>query len=194
MYFGRLIRQLLFNESVHNEQELLQKIARGDKQAFQYLFDKQWKFVYSNALRLTKSPEMAEDLAQDIFVRLWNNRRKLAAVNNIQAFLFTVSHNLVHDYLRTKVFKESNRDALLAYFDQPENTPLETLERKELSGKLQSAIDQLPPQLKTIFQLSHLNGFSHKEIAGKLNISPLSSRVFLSRAIMQLRKYLSLFF
>ncbi len=177
-------------EHVHNEQELLLLVAKGDKQAYRQLFDQYWDQVYGAGLHLTKSPEQAKDLAQDIFLKLWDIRVKLPSIKNFGGYLYTVTRNSVHDYLRTNVFRESNQEFLLNYFAYSEVSPQEQLEQKQLGGMLDEAIRNLPPQLYQVFTLGRLEGLSHEEIGKRLQISPLSSKTYMTRALMALRKYL----
>lgn len=171
------------------EDELLQKVASGDKMAFRRLFDQLWENVYSAALRLTRSPEMAQDLSQEVFVRLWEQRSKLPDVTNIYAYLYTITRNLVTDFLRKKVFQDSNKPFLVSYYQHNDADPFSSLELREQKEKLKVAIDQLPLQLKQVVTLAYFEGRSHKEIAAVLQITPASSRIYLVRAIAMLRKH-----
>ncbi|HWK03551.1 MAG TPA: RNA polymerase sigma-70 factor [Puia sp.] len=175
-------------ENLYKEHELLQLVAKSDRQAYRQLFDRYWDQVYGIGLRLTKSPEQAKDLAQDIFLKLWDNREKLPEIKNLRAYLFIISRNLIHDHIRTKVFRESNREFLIHYFSYHEASHQERLEQKELGEALHEAINQLPPKLHQVFMLSRFEGLSHEEIAQRLNITPLSSKTYMVRALMALRK------
>lgn len=177
---------------LHTDSSLLLRIAGGDVAAFESFFLQSWDYIYGIAIRLTKSPESAEDLAQEIYIRLWNNRHKLASVENIAAFLYVLSRNMAYDYIRNRVFREENKEELLRYFSRDAIEP-DFSTRKEQQEQLQKAIDSLSPQLRQVFVLSHIEGLSHKEVAEKTGISPVSSRVFLARAVAQLRKMLLLF-
>ncbi|WP_161596735.1 RNA polymerase sigma factor [Chitinophaga vietnamensis] len=178
------------NERLNTEQELLQLVAEGDQQAFQQLFNIHWKQIFGACLYLTKSPELAKDLSQDIFLKVWDNRYKLGEVKNFTAYLFTIARNMVRDDLRAKVFRESNKEFLLHYFSGQPSSPQEMLEHKQLNNRLMSAINSLPPKLQQVFTLAHLEGLSHKEIGERLDISPLSSKTYMVRALLLLRKAL----
>jgi RNA polymerase sigma-70 factor (ECF subfamily) len=181
----------LVKESEHSEyreQELLLLVANGDKQAYRQLFEQYWDQVYGAGLYLTKSPEQARDLAQDIFLKLWDTRLKLPGIRNFSAYLHTITRNLVYDHLRTRVFRESNKEFLLQYFSTAESSPHEQLEQKQLSDLLREAIGNLPPQLRQVFLLSRMEGLSHEEIGQRLHISPLSSKTYMTRALAVLRR------
>jgi RNA polymerase sigma-70 factor (ECF subfamily) len=172
------------------DQGLLQLVADGDRQAYQYLFETYWDQVFGACLHLTKSPELAKDLTQDIFLKIWDHRQKLPAIRNFDSYLYTIARNLVRDQLRTAIFRESNREFLLHYFSAKGISPQEILEEKQLGEKVKAAISSLPLKLQQVFTLSQLEGLSHKEIAGRLEISPLSSKTYMVRALLILRKLL----
>jgi RNA polymerase sigma-70 factor (ECF subfamily) len=178
----------LEKNGLHNEQELLRSVAQGDMQAYQQLFDWYWDQVYRTGLRLTKTPEQAKDLAQDIFLKLWDNRTKLTEVKDFSSYLFVITRNLIHDQMRTRIFHESNREFLTNYFAYSESSPEEILEQKELGEALNAAIRKLPFRLRQVFNLRRSEGLSHIEIAKRLNITTISSKTYMVRALMALRK------
>jgi len=157
-------------------------------QAYQQLFDWYWDQVYRTGLRLTKTPEQAKDLAQDIFLKLWDNRTKLTEVKDFSSYLFVITRNLIHDQMRTRIFHESNREFLTNYFAYSESSPEEILEQKELGEALNAAIRKLPFRLRQVFNLRRSEGLSHIEIAKRLNITTISSKTYMVRALMALRK------
>jgi len=156
--------------------------------AYQKLFDLYWDQVYGIGLRLTKTPEQAKDLAQDIFLKLWDSRTKLTEVRDFRSYLFVITRNLIQDQIRTKIFHESNREFLTNYFAYNESSPQELLEQKELGEALNAAIRKLPPRLQQVFNLRRVEGLSHVEIAQRLNITTISSKTYMVRALMALRK------
>jgi RNA polymerase sigma-19 factor, ECF subfamily len=178
----------LEKKDLYNEQELLRLVAQGDMQAYQQLFDWYWDQVYRTGLRLTKTPEQAKDLAQDIFLKLWDNRTKLTEVKDFGSYLFVITRNLIHDQMRTRIFHESNREFLANYFAYNESSPEEILEQKELGEALNAAIRKLPFRLRQVFNLRRSEGLSHIEIAKRLNITTISSKTYMVRALMALRK------
>ncbi len=194
MYFAIVTNCLghrLHKKSLHNEPELLLLIAKGDTRAYGQLFDYYWDQVYGAGLQLTKNPELAKDLAQDIFLKLWNTRSKLPGIKNFSGYLYVITRNLIHDQLRMNVFRESNKEFLVSYVAYTNNCPQEQLEQKELHEVLDETINQLSPKLRQVFKLSRLESLSHEEIAERLHITPLSSKTYMVRALMTLRKLLS---
>jgi len=177
-------------DPLYNERELLMRMADGDKQAFQELFHRYWAPVYSVGLKITKSPESARDLAQEIFMKVWDNRAKWPVVDNFKAYLYKMTRNLGINYLEAMTVRHSNRTFLAQYFAHETTSPFEVLEGKELRDEVLKAIQCLPLQLRQVFTLHRIEGLSHEEIAGRLDITALSSRTYMVRALLQLRRKL----
>lgn len=176
---------------LYNEHELLLRIATGDQQAYREIFERYWSKVYTIGLRLSKSPELAKDLAQETFIKIWNSREKLPELTNFSAFLFTVARHLAIDHLRKKVLTSNNEDYLVAYFSDDSINPHEKAEYKELEKQLNKAINNLPTQLQQVFRLSRFEGLSHAEIALRMNITRITSKSYMVRALHAIRKSLS---
>jgi RNA polymerase sigma-19 factor, ECF subfamily len=170
--------------------DILKRAANNDETAFREIFLGYWPQVYGTSLKLTKSRELAKDLAQEIFVKLWDNRLKLGDVKNLEAYLFTLSKNYVIDYLRKKVLDTSNAEFLEDYFSDEGMGPDRKLELKEMESVLHEAVKNLTPQLKQVFSLHRFEGLNHEQIAARLNISKTSSKTYVVRALAEIRKYI----
>lgn len=166
------------------------RIANDDEQAFRQVFDHYWPQVYGTSLHLTKHPEQAKDLSQEIFIRLWENRGKLRDVKNPAAYLYILSKNLVMDHLRKRVFDPSNIDFLIQYFQVATQTPQEKLELNELKAVMEQAVGSLSGKVKDVFALSRQHGLTHEQIAARLGISVVSSKTYVVRALQHIRKYM----
>ncbi|BAV06898.1 RNA polymerase sigma-70 factor, ECF subfamily [Filimonas lacunae] len=175
----------------YNEPELLLCLSKGDPDAYRALFEQYWDAVYAIALKLCKQPELAKDLAQESFIKIWNHRDKLTGVTHFTPFLFTLTRHLVIDHLRRKVFTVGNEAYLTAYFSDDAGTPQEKAEYKELEHLLNRAVNSLPPQMQQVFRLSRFEGLSHAEIALRMNITRVTSKSYMVRALNGIRQYLS---
>lgn len=180
----------LSEPATHINRELLLLIAGGDSAAFEEFFKHFWPQVYGTSLHLTKSEEMAKDLAQEIFVKIWENRQKLPELEKPDAWIYTISKNLILDFQRKKVFDTVNIDYLVQYFSTA--SPQSKLEYQELEQVLNTAVSQLSGKVAEVFRLSRYEGLSHPEIAEKLNISVHSSRTYITRALQEIRDYLTI--
>lgn len=175
---------------LEDEKELLQQVADTDQAAFSILYEHYVRHVYGLALRLMKSPEIAQDLTQEVFVRVWVKRSQLLTVQQFRPWLNALTRNMAVDYLRKKVAAPDNEAYLISFFTDSAPTVEEQLALKQLEGAILQAVDQLSPQLKTAFMLSRFEGLTHAEIAQRMNISPITSKSHLVRALAIIRKYL----
>lgn len=172
------------------EQALLRRIAGGDEQAYQVIFDRYADRMYANALHFTKSPELAKDLTQEVFIRVWLHRSRLTEIDRFDGWLFTVARNVIRNELRKKVLSTENIEFLQAYFKDGSLTPEERLEFRELEARVDEAIAHLPPQMKSVFLYSRQEGLTHEQIAQKMNISVVSSKTYMVRCLLAIRRHL----
>ena len=173
-----------------NEPELLLRISQGDAWAFRQIFNAYSRQVYSLCIKLTKDVEQAKDLTQEIFARLWTRREQLRGVSNFRGFLSTVALNMIRNQLRKKVLDLTNETFLMNYFEESTPTPDKVMEFKEFQCMIQEAVDHLPPQLNRSFVLSRMAGMSHTEIARQMELSPLTVKSHIARALTFIREYL----
>lgn len=164
-------------------------MAAGSEAAFCKLFDHYWNKVYASALVLTKSPQMAQDISQEVFLQLWQYREKAAAIQSLDAFLFISARNLI--------FKKMSRlkleDAYMHYRSHQVVTSSNTEEHavlKDLQSLVEAGICKLPPQQQRAFRLSREMGLSHEEISLQMGVSRAAVKDYIVRAIAFLRKYM----
>lgn len=174
----------------HSDIDIDQRIRLGDRAAFQSFFEKHWNRIYQSIYLLVKQVELAEDIAQDVFVKLWDKREKLEGVANLKSYLFLMARNAAIDHLRRKTLVPENIDYLITYFQDRSPSPQQAIEYKELREILDDAINQLPPKLKEVFLWSRHEGLSHADIAERKGISVVSSKTYIVRSLKFIREYL----
>lgn len=174
------------------EKDLLARVAEGDAEAFSLVFMRYWDAVYSAALLLSKSPETAEDISQEVFTRVWAKRKELGEVRKLDDYLFIIARNMIYGRLRREAVEEKYRLHLRNYFEQgrvgQEAVPAEL---RDLGSALQKAIAALPDRQQQAFRLSRFGGLSHDEIAGQMGISKITVKNYIVSAIAALRKALA---
>ncbi|UYQ94139.1 RNA polymerase sigma-70 factor [Chitinophaga horti] len=176
----------------HSESTLLRLLAGGDQHAYQLLFERYWDPIYSTALILTKSPSLAEDVAQDVFTMLWEKRASMAAVEKLENFLFIAARNTIYTRLRKLSSGKAYRDYLLQTFRETEGAGVdEQAEFRELEQRVMHVIQQLPPQQQKAFKLSRFEGMRHEEIAVAMGLSRVTIKSYIVQAIATLRKALA---
>lgn len=142
-------------------------------------------------LGLVKSEEDAEDLAQDIFAKLWTNRAAFAEVRNLGVYLFVLSRNMTYNYIEARQLRQEWLQEKT--FDEEDgHSPYEDLIAKDLTLLVDLVVEGLPPQRKTIYKLSREAGLSNTEIAEKLGLQKKTVENHLNLALKELRKVLLL--
>lgn len=176
---------------LYTEKELVTRIAGGDNEAFDVLFHQYWDHVYSVALIMTKSPVMADDIGQEVFLSLLENRDALAAVENLNGYLYTHVKFRVHKRLRRIRVEEAYRLYLSSKVPSVSSSDQDSdLRLKELKNGINKGVELLPLQQQRAFQLSRQQGMTHEQIAREMNISPKTVKDYIVRAIAFLKKYL----
>lgn len=166
------------------------QIAGGDETAFRSLFDTYWEHLYSVALMLTKSEALAEDIVQEIFLKIWNKREELPEVEKPEAYLFIIARNHIYNVLKQRQREEQYRKHIIDWFEGAKENPENDLLFKESAALVQQAIGKLSSQQQTVYKLVHEQGLSYKEVAEQLNISPNTVKNHLVSSLKQIREFL----
>jgi len=154
-----------------NEKRILCQVAEGNEIAFGELYEHYRNKVYYVSWNLFKSESIAEDVLQEIFIKIWVNREKLPSVENFSAYLNTLLRNHMYNRFRKLANEESFIREAIASNPGHSNFTLNNVLWKESQNLFNKAILQLPPQQKKAFELSRLEGKKHEEIARLMNIS-----------------------
>ena len=176
--------------SPHYEKTLLQKIAEGDEQSFRVIYDHYRPNIYKYALRLTESEIAAEEILQEIFIKVWLKRSSLAELDLFSYWLFRVSRNTIFDSFR-KLERQKAGTAKLAVITPASVNDADTwLLDKENEVWLRDALDRLTPSQKQVYLLSRQQGMKPEEIAEELKISVGTAKKHLVNSLQGLRAYI----
>lgn len=181
-------------EEFYGEIKLMGRVAGGDEEAFRLLYNRYWPKVYQKARHLLKSDDLAQDLTQEAFVRIWEKRERLSTVENFEGYLFTLVRNLFIDTLRKKITAEvaiETIDLPRRMVPADDNDAHKRMEYRELEQLLNRAIENLPGQMQTAFRLSRFEGLTHRQIGLEMNITKVTSQNYLARALLQIRNYMT---
>jgi RNA polymerase sigma factor (sigma-70 family) len=171
------------HENVYTEGELLLMVSAGDETAFRQIYEQYWNRIYTMALLYFKSPVMAQDMVQEIFLKVWVNRSELPAIASFGAWLHIIARNFLITTLRKKttqyVLGMEDNVAL------PDQAPAadEQLDIKETAGLIRKAIEQLPPQQQKIYRMSReqVLKLSHNTVREHMSKALKNIRTFLLR-------------
>jgi len=176
--------------TLYNEKELLRLVAQGDAKAFQHLFLTYYDLIYSTSLLYTKVHEMAEDVAQQVFLKVWEKREALATIEKFDAWLFIMTRNEVINILRKQSSHRHYLHHLQEMFREEGDSPEDQLIIKQRRAIIQLAVENLPPQQRQAWRLSRDKGLSYEEIAADMGISINTVRGHISTALRSMRELL----
>ncbi len=167
------------------QKELLQQLKADNKQALKGIFDEYYDTVFHAVYRIVTDRNTAEDLSQDVFMRLWEKRHQITINGPIGAYIRRMAINEGLGYLRKH--KKYGIEEI-----QDQHSPLTTSGEdvymdSELEQQIQAAIATLPPRCKAVFVLSRFEELSYKEIGEKLEISPKTVENQISKALKIMR-------
>ncbi|MDH7459957.1 RNA polymerase sigma-70 factor [Chitinophagaceae bacterium 26-R-25] len=173
-----------------NEHELLRKIAEGDQRAFGVLFEQRQQVIFNIAYKLTKSRSTAKEIVQDVFLKLWNKREELHALDNFSAYINRMARNQSIDVLRLQA-REALRTIQLqeGHLENGDFQTEETLQFRETGKVLQMALESLSPQQRKVYDLCHEQGMKYEEAARELGLSRGTVHSHMKQALKNIRTY-----
>ena len=180
-----------YSDEISNS-ELVRKSQLGDKAAFELLVIRHQDLVFSLAYKLTGNREMANDVAQEAFIRAWKAIEKFRGDSTFSTWIYRITVNTAWT-LRKKAKKHNTLNIDDTYepivIDEKKDPELVAI-NSDLSSVLINALDKIPIEQRIIVELKNIEGRSHKEIADYLDISVTAAKVRLHRAHQKLRQIL----
>ncbi len=167
---------------------LLQQMKQGDKKALETLFKTYYSSLVKFARNILKNTEQAEDITQDVFIKIWDKRQDLENITSFKAYLFMAVRNQCFNILKVNERKNWLDDEPENYENYMTNHVEANLNAKDLNGKINEAIELLPEKCKLTFQLSRFENLSYKEIAETMNVSVKTVENQMGKALALLRK------
>ena len=166
-----------------DDSKLLRLLISGNEDSLQHIFERYYSTVLSFMIRQCRTEEDAEDLTQEVFLKLWNGRNNLSEVASLKAYLFTMSRNTFIDHLRKRVnqivFEKVNEN--LSLLDDVDN------DEQDLINTIYILAQQLPPKQLEVFKLRWIEGLSRKEIAERMEISVVTVDIHIRKVLEHLR-------
>ncbi|MGH1363332.1 MAG: RNA polymerase sigma factor [Calditrichia bacterium] len=161
---------------------LITAVKKGNAEAFQQLYYQFSDMLYRFLWRKVRNEAVAQDLVQDVFLRIWSNRANLDEQKEIKSYLYRIANNLAIDHLRKKIVrnKETIDEASADVAFYPDDW-------FDFEEHIQQALNKLPPGQRNVFYLSRFEGLKYQEIAQALNISSKTVENQISSALKKLR-------
>lgn len=194
-----MVKALIF-ESIYkplkveySESTVINLLREGNAQAFEKVFRLYFKSLHSYAYTFMKDDELAEEIVQNVFCRIWEKRNQLKTDGSLKAYLYRSVHNESLNHLK----QQKNRVNLQVLYSNAneESTSLasEKIMLTELGTHIQQALNELPEQCRTIFQMSRFEQLKYQQIADQLNLSIKTVENQMGKALKILRTKLAEF-
>ncbi|WP_347566531.1 RNA polymerase sigma-70 factor [Parabacteroides gordonii] len=176
----------MLNASITDE-KLIAAIGNDDYTSYNRLFVRYYSRLCCYVYRLLGEKEDAEDVVQELFLTLWNNRKKIAIVENVSGYLYKMARNLALNHIRTQTNYKTildNQEEQLPYYEE------NSLETEEFRMALYDCINLLPGRCKEVLLLHRIKGLKQKEIADQLSISVKTIKNQIWASLQRLKKCL----
>lgn len=162
-------------------------LAKKDEAAFEQIFKTYFKSLHAYAYTILKNETEAEEMVQQVFFKLWERAGNLSFSGSIAAYLYRAVHNESLNYFRHRKVRSVHQMHVAYNMKQEAEQPAKKIMSKELEGKFRAALNDLPEQCRTIFQLSRFEEMKYREIADKLGISIKTVENQMGKALKILR-------
>lgn len=176
--------------STYKEQGLLKRVALGDESAFASLFNLYKHKVYALGISLTRSEFLAEEITQEVFMKLWVNRETLSDVVYFNAYLRTIARNLAFNYLKRIACERMVLNRIMQKDTGVDQSTESDIVYNDYHKLLLEAIKNLSPQVKKVYILCRYEGLKQKEIARRMDISYYTVKEYMKKAHSVLAEYL----
>lgn len=160
-------------------------LAARDEAAFEQVFKAYYKNLHAYACTMLKDPDEAEERVQQVFFKIWERAENLSLSGSVAAYLYRAVHNECLNYLKHEKVKAEHRMQVVYRMQQQaeEDKPLS----KELENQFREAMNELPEQCRTVFQLSRFEDLKYREIADRLDISVKTVENHMAKALKLMR-------
>lgn len=185
---------MFLNKAFVEEDKLLDLVRNGDPNAFEQLFKLHYSNLCSYLRIIIKEREVIEDIVQELFVYIWENRNNFSPKGNIKSYLFKAVRNKAINYYKHETVKLNSTEELkLIYFSETNNVEKQ-YDAKEINQLITKSVTLLPEKCREIFTLIKFNGFTYQETAEILNLSIKTIENQMGRALIKLRELLLIHF
>ena len=173
------------------ENEIIGRIRQGDIGQFEALFRSSYVSLVKYARTLIKDVDTAEEIVQDLFFRLWQDKGKIKIESSLNGYLFRAVHNRCLHYIEHQKVIERHAQEMAYETNRSSENPAEVLQYKELQAKIARILERLPERCGKIFVMNRFEGLKYAEIAEKLSVSVKTVEANMGKALKEFRKALA---
>ena len=179
------------DQQSYEEAKLISLLSNDSEYAFQLMYDRYRNRIYQTAIRYLKSPMLAQETVQDVFLKLWLERKNLNPDTSIEAWLYTVAKNNLVNKLKRIAIEWKALHQIQLNSPKFDNVTSDKVEDSQYQQLLHNALQQLSPQQQMVFQLARNEYLTYIEIGERMGISPLTVKTHMARALSHIKSYLA---
>lgn len=174
-----------------SDKELVKKLSSGSEEAFRLLFQKYERRLYTFSYKILLSSEDAEEVVQEVFFKIWKNKRLLKEDLSFCSFLFTIAKNHIYNQLSKRVSETAYKHYYLGSMkNQVGYNTEEDYYFEELKEAIKEKVDQMPEKRRKVFIMSRFDGLSNSEIADRQNLTLSTVENHINKALKTLKQHL----
>ncbi|SHM83902.1 RNA polymerase sigma factor [Chitinophaga sp. CF418] len=177
---------------LYNDAQLAELLFQQDTRAFEEVYNRYFGIIYSFTHKMLRDGEQAEDIVQEIFMNLYEKMGSIV-INSLQSYLYQSARYALIDYTRQRKTRIDCMAGLKRYYEQGKWETDDTVIENELRRQIEKEINNLPPKMRAIFEMSRKQYLNNKEIAKRSGLSEGTVRLQIHNAITKLRSKLSCF-
>ena len=167
---------------------LFDKMKKGDKESFKFFFEAYYSDLCNYVNLFVRNESLSEEIIQEVYIYLWNNRGKIKINNSVRAYLFAASKNKSLNHIRNEKVRARALSKLADDVQGHVPQPDEIMQEQEYHKMLSGMIDQLPPRCREILLLSRKHGYTNEKIATELKISNKTVENQMTIALRKMRE------
>jgi RNA polymerase sigma-70 factor (family 1) len=168
-------------------QEIAQNLQKGCRSSFEKIYELYHGRVFGFCVKYGLDPSDAEEVTQEVFVKIWEARKQLDPERNIQSYILTIARNVAVDSFKAKIKEQATRKYQMSYLESGFNNIEEAIDYQELQATVENVMMRIPEKRRKVFELSRIKGLSHKEISRELGISTKTVENHIALALQDFR-------
>lgn len=179
----------MIRKDKYHDAQLIGELRQNNAEAFIELYNRYHAKMYSWLIRFVKLPDLAEDIIQDTFLKIWEIRHRLNPAQSFPAYLYRISRNKAVKLLKKISLDETLRKQVLIRFEMESDDPEKRLRWLQYQRLLENAINRLPAQRRKVFKLCRQSNKTYDEVANELGISRNTVKEHMMKAMQDIRQY-----
>jgi len=173
------------------EANIIRRIRQGDIKEFESLFRSSYASLVRYAKSIVKDHDTAEEIVQEFFFRMWQDREKVNITSSVNGYLFRSVHNRCLHFIEHQKVVEKHESEIIGSADELNEQVTDTIYYNELQARVARVLEKLPERCSRIFSMNRFEGLKYSEIAEKLSVSVKTVELNMGKALKEFRKALA---